>query len=284
MIKLLRADLSRLFRSKTFWLCAAAIFVLSVVMAFDYANYVREAIENGYYQAGFGEERAFILAPVLGGFAALFSGTFLGTDYSCGTIRNKIIIGHSRRNIYLANLFTCFAGGAATIVLWFIGIIFGMTYSGIFDMGFWDILVKFLTALGFTAVFCAVYVLIGMLISNRTVTVALSLVIWIGLTIAGYCILGEFENINPDDFVPGENDSFMIADSAKGKFILCGILSKVLPTCQMLFMQSENSIEDVLNNIGLSVGFYLPDIVVSALVTAAITALGVCIFRKKDIR
>ncbi len=39
--------------------------------------------------------------------AAVFVGVFVGTEYSDGTIRNKIITGHSRCRIYLANTLVC---------------------------------------------------------------------------------------------------------------------------------------------------------------------------------
>ena len=43
--------------------------------------------------------------------AVRFCQPFIGTEYSDGTIRNKIVVGHSRSTIYLANLLTCcFAG------------------------------------------------------------------------------------------------------------------------------------------------------------------------------
>ncbi|MGY3662454.1 MAG: hypothetical protein ACXAHE_00930 [Roseburia sp. 1XD42-69] len=46
---------------------------------------------------------------------------FLGTDYSDGTIRNKLTVGHTRTNIYLANLIVTFAAGLLIMCVWFIG-------------------------------------------------------------------------------------------------------------------------------------------------------------------
>ena len=43
--------------------------------------------------------------------AAVFIGVFVGTEYSDGTLRNKLIIGHSRSSIYISNLIVCTTAG-----------------------------------------------------------------------------------------------------------------------------------------------------------------------------
>ena len=41
---------------------------------------------------------------IIGLFMAMFTSLFIGTEYDYGTIRNKIIVGHSRTSIYFSNL------------------------------------------------------------------------------------------------------------------------------------------------------------------------------------
>lgn len=58
--------------------------------------------------------------------SALFAADFLGAEYSQGAIRNKLIIGHNRLDIYLADLTAAVTGSlifnAATMLPWlFIG-------------------------------------------------------------------------------------------------------------------------------------------------------------------
>ena len=43
----------------------------------------------------------------MGLVAAVFISLFVGSEYSDGTIRNKLVVGHSRMRIYLANLIVC---------------------------------------------------------------------------------------------------------------------------------------------------------------------------------
>ena len=41
--------------------------------------------------------------------SSVFCSLFIGADYSSGTIRNKVIAGHNRVSLYLANLVICIA-------------------------------------------------------------------------------------------------------------------------------------------------------------------------------
>ena len=47
----------------------------------------------------------------IGFFIAIFTSLFVGTEYSDGAIRNKIVVGHTRKNIYLSNLIISIAVG-----------------------------------------------------------------------------------------------------------------------------------------------------------------------------
>lgn len=46
----------------------------------------------------------FIYALFVPLMVSLLTALFIGTDYSDGTMRNKLIAGHVRRKIYVANL------------------------------------------------------------------------------------------------------------------------------------------------------------------------------------
>lgn len=49
-----------------------------------------------------------VLVPIL---TSVLTALFVGSDYSSGTLRNKVIAGHRRSHIYLANLITCCCAG-----------------------------------------------------------------------------------------------------------------------------------------------------------------------------
>lgn len=97
MRKLLSANFSRLWKSKLFrieLLTAAAISVLCLfVNRFEGVSSVKY-MDFPYFSQ-------FIYDPLV--FSA-FIPLFVGTEYSDGTIRNKLSTGHSRTAAYGANL------------------------------------------------------------------------------------------------------------------------------------------------------------------------------------
>lgn len=105
MRKLLRADLFCLRRSRVLWLCMAAAFVISAIFLLRLStdNENMRTLDDAFLQ----------LLPFLSILHAAFIGLFLGVEYQDGTMRNKLVVGHSRRAVYGAYLITgtvgCFA-------------------------------------------------------------------------------------------------------------------------------------------------------------------------------
>lgn len=101
MRNLLSANMRRLMRSRIFWLIEIGIFLWgSIVYILCNIN-----TKNGYLMDN-GNVYFFNEMTFIGIVIACYSGFFIGTDYSDGTIRNKVAVGHNRKNIYLANLIT----------------------------------------------------------------------------------------------------------------------------------------------------------------------------------
>lgn len=62
-------------------------------------------------------EILYIYLPVIGFMCAIFCGYFSGQEYYDGTIRNKLIAGHSRTEIYFSNVII---NVCAVLLLWLI--------------------------------------------------------------------------------------------------------------------------------------------------------------------
>lgn len=93
MIKLLYADLARIFKSRFFragLIITAAFAVCTVLM-----------IKKGNGMLSYAPAEVLVLLPIL---MAAFTGLTVSSEFTYGTIRNKIIIGHSRVHIYSASL------------------------------------------------------------------------------------------------------------------------------------------------------------------------------------
>ena len=101
MRKLLSVNFSRLWKDKIFWLCMGAMLIYSVVYMLNGSRQAAISLSEYNYSI---DKYYFHFALAIGAFCSLFSSMFLGTEYSDGTIRNKIIVGHTRTSIYLANL------------------------------------------------------------------------------------------------------------------------------------------------------------------------------------
>ena len=72
-------------------------------------------ILNGYFQTNLTNAyiyklvaRFFGYSPLMGPFIAVFAAYLWGTDYEYGTLRNKLICGHTREEVYFSNLLLAF--------------------------------------------------------------------------------------------------------------------------------------------------------------------------------
>ena len=99
MSRLLVSTFIRMLKKVIFWFFVLCMFAYGVYTALNIASEAR--IE-------FVLDRClFECLPLMGLISAIFTSLFIGSEYSDGTIRNKIIVGHSRIRIYLANLIVC---------------------------------------------------------------------------------------------------------------------------------------------------------------------------------
>ena len=106
MRKLLRANGSRLLRDRAFWLLAALMAALGASMAVVNAVHARQ--DGEIWTMDYTLFIYVILAPIL---ASVFTALFIGNEHSSGAMRNKLIAGHRRGCIYLADLLvSCCAG------------------------------------------------------------------------------------------------------------------------------------------------------------------------------
>ena len=97
MSNLLAEGFRRLFKGKRFYV------VLVIIMAIPAAASVFIKIFEGG-DVNVGDGLVFAMIGTMTMFISIAAGLFIVQDFKNNTIRNKIIIGHSRTNIYLANL------------------------------------------------------------------------------------------------------------------------------------------------------------------------------------
>lgn len=105
MSRLLRAGFFRVFRTRVFYICLA-------VMAAGGVNSVLAVFSDRArgYIVGF-DALFFECVPLVPILLSVFCSLFIGTEYSDGTMRNKIISGHERAAVYFSEFIVCAVSG-----------------------------------------------------------------------------------------------------------------------------------------------------------------------------
>lgn len=269
---LLRANFFRLWRSASFWvsmlvMAAAAVFELAV----SYPN-------RG--QPGILDNRYMLFALMSGVVLSAFCSLFVGAEYSDGTLRNKVAVGHSRAAVYLADLITCSVAG----VLVCLGYILPMTLAGVpllggFELPLISILWFTLCAFLMTASLCAIFTMAALLNQNKAVVAVLCISLAYFLLFLGIYLnsrLTEQAVIPAREYI--ENGQILVREAMPNPAYVQGLKRTVfevlyaLPGCQAVQLIASSEACPVR----------LP--LVSLGVTAGVTGIGLLLFRKKDLK
>lgn len=277
MRKLISAHFSRLWKEKVFWINAGLIFIFSAFMMWNGCRQVSAMKFSGsaadldcYY---------FNFVPVLGLFLAEFISLFLGKEYSDGTIRNKIVAGHTRASIYFSNFVVCFVAGFIFMLMWMLGGLIGIPFLGTWKMGIKGVFLYFLIASFFLEAFTGIFVLLSMLLTNRATAAVFEIMLFLALLIATsmiYNCLCEPESVS--SMIMTVNGMKM-SDPSPNPYYISGMMRKVyewildfLPTGQGILMANVEIVHP------------FREIICSIFITLCTTAVGVFAFCKKDLK
>ena len=115
---------------------------------------------------------------IIGFFIAIFTSLFVGAEYSDGTIRNKIVAGHSRKNIYLSNLIVSIVVGLILEFIYLIIIsIVAIPLLGSIQMTFSQLAVILLDIIMIIIVYSSIFNFIALICSNITISTVSSLLL-----------------------------------------------------------------------------------------------------------
>lgn len=279
MSRLLSADFAKLKKNKFFWLCMAGMAVFALFMKImDYVS-MREYSDS---VPSF-ESLLLIYTLVIGFLMAAFVSLFVGTEYSDGTIRNKLIIGHTRVSIYLSNLITCFAAGVMMCLAYLIpalavSVLLCRSDTTDFRMLLLMILYSFVLTLAFTSL----YTLAGMICQNKALTAVITILVICFFSVASIYIsakLNEPETY-PEISALADDGTVTSARQVPNPGYVRGtqrevyqFLNDFLPTGQSVILtRGDTEASTPL----------LP--VYSACIAVAASGIGIFIFRKKDIK
>lgn len=251
MANLLAEGFRRLFKGKRFYVCLiiyCAIALLEVIVYY---------IGNNMF--GGTDDFLHVDSLLLAGltlcclFSAITAGMLISRDYTNNTIRNKIIIGHSRTNIYLANLIVTSAvfmiyNAAYLLVV----ICVGMPLIGGGEFPSSDLFKNMLAALPVLLAFSALVTFITMTIK----------------TIGGAILAIALNYI-------GSFIGFAVEILSMKYKRFCEFVTEVLPSMQLNTLQM--SVYTPIDHLGRMI---LYDVII----IAVSTFFGILIFNKTDVK
>lgn len=276
MRKLVSANFMRLWKNKCFFGCLFVMLCIGVMtpVSFYLKRGADASLENGFYSC----------SPYIVILLSLFSALFVGAEYSDGTIRNKIIVGHRRKDIYLANLFTSMAAGLLLYAVYFIVYLcVGTLLLGFFRADIRVALLFMGSMFGimalFTFAFSALFTMAAMLFSNKAGAVALCILGTVFLVVFGIYLHGRLSAPKMLAEYSLDVDGVMQEEMEENPDYLEGTKREVyqflldfLPGGQVVQCVSM----EIINPVRLPV--------YSVIVFLLVTAAGLLLFNYKDIR
>lgn len=180
MRKLLSANLSRLFIYKVFWLTVILMAFAEGICCFLFLRSNEVPMDV----------ILFMSLQCISVLVSIFLSLFLGTEYSDGTIRNKLTVGHKRSGIYLASLIT----GIIAVTIIFLAEVLTANLIGILLYAAPQHTVGQIVlagAIGWLACisFVSIFNLVGMLSSSKALTAIICMLTAFVLLFSGFYLL-----------------------------------------------------------------------------------------------
>lgn len=275
MSKLLSANFMRLGKSGIFRLCMLAMAAIAVIMLFSNYRIIKEGGEATL------EGNVFSFAPFIGIVAACFISLFIGTEYSDGTMRNKLIAGHSRGAVYMANFLTATAAGILMCLVYFlVYTAVGAVYTGWFTCSVRALLPSALGALVLTGAFSGIFTLIAMLNRRKAVSAMISVLLAFALLFAASYMANRMSEpkywggtiVMADGTVRQEEETKNTRYLEGTKRQVYEFCFDLCPGGQQLQL-AQGGWQHPWRLMGYSAG-----------IMVVVTAIGVIVFRRKDLK
>ncbi len=298
MSDLLAADFVRLMKSQIYR--GILIFCVECLIFEVVFGYFEGNLDKGYMDSLLNTN--FIVFGIL---LSIFIGLYIGSEYSDGTMRNKLISGNSRTSIYVSNFIVTLIGGTIIQALNFVVLsimsaaIFG-TYAPIaitsetndflvanskMIMKQRILVIAEKQVIGFyiILVYTAIFVLITMLICSRSISVAAVMAAAIVIFAAGMTVSYAVSAYAPEE----ENELGQIVYANPEGYEFGSVKKKITGTRLTVYLfldeflpssQAQNlTKKSVPKN---SAKYLIYDSGIAALATIA----GINLFNKKDLK
>lgn len=175
MMRLIRASIRYYSRNKALYIALGLFVALALALPIlGYWNFIK------YDELSFFEDRFFVLTPILPFVLGGLIPILVGTEYDWGTIRNKLIVGHRRSEVYFSSLLVSLA--SAFLIFAIYTILY--TALGLFILEKMAIpLIAFLMYMVASLLVTASVVSISVAISYNSSSRALSIIVTLALLV-----------------------------------------------------------------------------------------------------
>lgn len=274
MNKLLSANLTRLRKSKLFWGLLILMFALGLYMVFMLTQQLgTKSLDMIFFNFTF----------MIGLAAAIFSSFFLGAEYSDGTIRNKLVVGHLRTDIYFANLITNIAAAFCMNLAYLAAVIVvGTPLFGFVRADAWAVFMMLFGASVMTVAFCSVLTMISMACSNKAAAAVVSI---LGIFLLLYAAIYIQARLAAPEAWPGYEYS------VDGQVV--STPETMIPNPQYLRGTKRAVYEFFYDFLPTGQAIQYSDMTAvhlwqmplySLLISIAVTAVGTILFKRKDLK
>ncbi len=274
MSRLLRAGLGRFKKSKIYACCLGVILLYCIfVCVMQYKTMVKYDLEFGL------DSVIFIFMPLVGIVVSVFVSMFTGTEYSDGTIRNKLIVGLPRTSIYLSSYMVCIIGGMILIAgAYCLGTALGLPLFGPPEMPLPKLLLFAVNGMVMGVAYISIFHMVTMLNSSKTNAAVLCILIAFGLL---FVAAGVYSSLSQPEYIDQmlKKNGEMVMETVKNPNYLTGVKREIyqnildfLPSGQAMQITNMN----VLHPVRM--------ILYSGVITLVTNAAGIFLFRKKDIK
>lgn len=186
MRKLLSASFSRLWKEKMFWIAFAFMSIGSACFSWMSYNTAMKNTGIEFYV----EDMMFNMLPMIGFVFVFFISMRLGTEFDEHTIRNKLVVGCNRTQVYFAEYITCMTASLILLVVMLLcSTLSGWFFFRKFQSGWMEVAFLLLCCVLMASVFSAMSVGICMNVRNKATSLVASLVFLFAiLLLASFCI------------------------------------------------------------------------------------------------
>lgn len=281
MRKLLSSAFSRLFHGKIFWIGMAALFTLGL-----WATLARWYDSTALISMGYDNLDGLLFIGATYGpiWVPVFVSLFIGTEYSDGTLRNKLIVGHSKLSVYFSNLIVCVTAVLAMHLV-YIGVVLGVgipLIGGFCNISTKTLVIFFFSGLAALSSLTALMLAVIMLIPSKAVAAIASMLLGLALIMGAMTVN---DRLNQPEMIAsysmGEDGKLVLSEPVPNPKYLSGfgrtffdLLNRILPGNQLVLIGTSTVLPARVWQIS----------VYAVLFMALTTLCGAWAFCRKDLK